>query len=132
MKKLTDSNPKIQYLSGVFDIGGCVRIETPRKGEKSCLYIWITHPNFELMEVLQSLGGYVSRKTDGQYRAKWKDLRAYQLLKLMIPHLILRKDQAKCGLEFFEVKLSKPDTYDQDEVICRLRLKLLKKSEEDI
>ena len=67
-KKLSDVslNPLIMYLSGVFDTKGCVRIEVPKKGAKPSLYIWVTSKNFELMEVLQGFGAYVSQKSDGQ------------------------------------------------------------------
>lgn len=128
--KLTDvsTNPLILYLSGIFDIGGCVKIEVPKKGAKASLYIWVTSKHFSLMEFLQSFGAYVSRKTDGQYRAKWRDKRAYDILKAMVPHLKVRKDQAVCGLEFFEEKQRDPAL--NDEVIFRGRLKLLKKDEE--
>lgn len=128
--KLTDvsTNPLILYLCGIFDIGGCVKIEVPKKGAKASLYIWVTSKHFSLMEFLQSFGAYVSRKTDGQYRAKWRDKRAYDILKAMAPHLKVRKDQAVCGLEFFESKQKDPAL--TDEVIFRGRLKLLKKDEE--
>jgi len=128
--KLSDvsTNPLILYLSGIFDIGGCVKIEVPKKGAKASLYIWVTSKHFELMEFLQSFGAYVSRKSDGQYRAKWRDKRAYDVLRGMVPHLKVRKDQALCGLEFFEEKQRDPTL--NDEVIYRMRLKLLKKDEE--
>lgn len=129
-RKLTDvsTNPLILYLSGVFDVGGCVKIEVPKKGAQASLYIWVTSKHFTLMEVLQGFGAYVSQKADGQYRAKWRDKRAYDILKGMIPHLKVRKDQALCGLEFFEAKQRDPIL--KDEVIFRGRLKLLKKDEE--
>lgn len=129
--KLSDvsTNPLIMYLSGIFDIGGCVKIEVPKKGAKASLYIWVTSKHFTLMEFLQSFGAYVSRKSDGQYRAKWRDKRAYDILKAMISHLKVRKDQALCGIEFFEAKIGDPAL--SDEVIYRMRLKLLKKEDEE-
>lgn len=129
-KKLTDVslNPLIIYLSGIFDARGCVRIEVPKKGAKPSLYIWVTSKNFGLMEVLQGLGAYVSQKADGQYRARWRDKRAYDVLKTIAQFLHIKKDQAVCGIEFFESKLKDPEI--SDETIFRLRLKLLKKEEE--
>lgn len=129
-RKLSDvsTNPLIPYLSGIFDIGGCVRIEVPKKGAKASLYIWITSKNFELMEVLQGFGAYVSQKSDGQYRAKWRDKRAYDILKSIVQFLKIRKEQAVCGMEFFEAKTQDPNL--PEEVIFRMRLKLLKKDEE--
>jgi uncharacterized protein YuzE len=132
MRKIkdTESNPLILYLSGVFDIGGCVKIEIPKKGAKASLYVWVTSKHFSLMEFLQSFGAYVSRKSDGQYRAKWRDKRAYDILKAMVAHLKVRKDQAICGLEFWEEKQRDPEL--NDEVIFRMRLRLLKNDEEVI
>lgn len=129
-KKLSDVslNPLILYLSGIFDAKGCVRIEVPKKGAKPSLYIWVTSKNFELMEILQGFGAYVSQKSDGQYRAKWRDKRAYDILKAIAQSLHIKKDQAVCGMEFFEEKMQNPEL--PDEVIFRLRLKLLKKTEE--
>jgi hypothetical protein len=129
-RKLSDVslNPLIMYLSGVFDTKGCVRIEVPKKGAKPSLYIWVTSKNFELMEVLQGFGAYVSQKSDGQYRAKWRDKRAYELLKSIAQFLHMKREQAVCGLEFWEAKVKDPDL--SEETIFRLRLKLLKKEEE--
>lgn len=129
-KKLTDvsTNPLILYLAGVFDTVGCVRIETPIKGAKPSLYIWITSKHFGLMEVLQGLGAYVSQKADGQYRAKWRDKRAYDVLKSLVSYLRIRKEQALCGIEFFEAKTHDPNL--EEEIIFRIRLRLLKKEEE--
>jgi hypothetical protein len=129
-KKLSDvsTNPLIPYLGGIFDIGGCVRIEVPKKGTKASLYVWITSKNFELMEVLQGFGAYVSQKADGQYRAKWRDKRAYDVLRSITPYLHILKEQALCGIEFFEAKQRDPEI--SEETIFRLRLKLLKKEKE--
>jgi len=130
-KKLFDvsTNPLILYLSGIFDVKGCVRIEVPKKGAKASLYIWVTSKNFGLMEIMQGFGAYVSQKADGQYRAKWRDKRAYDTLQAIIPYLHVRKDQAICGLEFFEAKQRDPAL--SEEVIFRMRLKLLKKEEDN-
>lgn len=119
---------RLSYLAGIFDAIGCVRIETPKKGERPSLYIWITSKHFELMEMFQRLGAHVGKKLDGQYRAKWRDQRAYNLLKQFLPFLTIRKEQAKCGIEFLENK--KQDPQGENDVVFKLRLKLLKRGEE--
>ena len=130
MKKGTESNPQILYISGIFDGLGCVRIETPKKGERSSLYIWITSKHFELMELLQKFGAHIGKKSDGQYRAKWRDQKAYNILRQLTPILTIRREQAKVGMEFFDYKKRNPNI-DED-VVYRLRLKLLKKAEEEV
>lgn len=122
------SNPLLLYLVGIFDGLGCVRIETPKKGEKPSLYMWITSKHFELMEMLQKFGAHIGRKADGQYRAKWRDQKAYNLLKQLFPYLTIRKDQATCGIEFYENR--KRDPEGQNDIVYRLRLRLLKREEE--
>lgn len=119
---------KILYLAGVFDSLGCVRIETPKKGELPSLYIWITSKHFALMEILQKYGAHVARKADGQYRAKWRDAKAYNLLKQIGPFLAMRKDQATCGLEFHDNR--KQDPTGENDQIYRMRLRLLKRADE--
>ena len=131
MKRVTEveHNPMIGYIAGVFDSLGCVKIETPRKAEKPSLYIWVTSKNFILMELLQNFGAYISRKSDGQYRAKWRDNNAYRLLKQILPILTVRKEQARVGTEFLDNRKNDPN--GENDVIYRMRLKLLKREEED-
>ena len=131
MKNVTEeSNPLLLYVSGLFDGCGCVKIETPKKGERAVLYAWITTKHFSAMEPLQNLGAHVSKRPDGQYRAKWRDQRAYTLLKRMLPHLRMRKEQAKCGMEFLDNK--KRDPQEDNDNVYKLRLRLLKREEEVI
>lgn len=117
------------YVAGLFDIGGCVKIEPPRKEGKSALLVWITSKNFKVIEALQAFGAYVGQKQGGQYRAKWKDKKAYVFLKAVSPYLIMRKDQANVGMEFWEEKTQSPT--EETDMVYIVRLKLLKKVEEE-
>lgn len=126
--KANEINSIISYIGGLFDVGGCVKIETPRKATKPSLYIWITSRHFQLMELLQNFGAYVGQKADGQYRAKWRNGNAYRILKQILPILIVRKEQARCGIEFTDNR--KRDPNGENDIIYQLRLKLLKKEEE--
>jgi hypothetical protein len=81
------------------------------------------------MEAMQKFGAHVGRKSDGQYRAKWKDQKAYGILKSVVQHLAIRRDQARLGMEFFESRKGQNPTGENDQ-FYRLRLKLLKREEE--
>jgi hypothetical protein len=122
-------NPLTLYLAGLFDGLGTVKIETPKKGLRPCLYAWITSPHFELMEVLQRLGAHISRRPDGNYRGRWKEKSAHRMLHSIKPHLFLKKEVVLCGIEFFENKGK--DTSGENDVVYKLRLKLLKATEEE-
>ena len=127
---MSTESPKsrIMYLAGVLDSLGCVRIESLRKGEQATLCLWITSKHFELMEIMQKFGAHVGQKSDGQYRAKWKDQRAYSILKQVVSYLTFRKAQARIGMEFFENQ--KRDPTGNNDQFYRLRLRLLKREEE--
>lgn len=124
------SNPLFLYLAGLFDGLGTVKIETPKKGMRPCLYAWITSKHFSLMEILQRLGAHISIRPDGMYRARWKENSAHKMLKAIRASLAVKKEQAICGIEFFESKEGDPD--GKEDVVYRLRLRLLKATEEEV
>ncbi len=122
-------DPLISYIAGCFDVGGCIKIETPKKSNEASLFIWITHRNFKLMELLQKKGAHIGQKSDGAYRAKWRDQYAYFMLKKLLPYLKVRKEQANIGVEFFDEK-NRNKTLTTD-AIYKLRLRLCKRKEND-
>jgi hypothetical protein len=124
------TTPLVLYLAGLFDGLGTVKIETPKKGMRPCLYAWVTSPHFELMEVLQRLGAHITRRPDGNYRARWKEGSAHRMLNSIKPHLFLKKDLALLGIEFFEQK--EKDSNGDNDVVYRLRLKLFKTTGEEL
>jgi len=117
------------YISALIDSVGVIKIEPPKKGEISSLYVWITHSDFKLMEYLQRAGAYIVDIGEGQFRAKWKDHGAYRLLQSISRFSQIKREQIKVGREFFEAKTSeqKEEKFD---IHYRLRLKLLKKTED--
>jgi hypothetical protein len=123
------TDPLLAYLSGLFDIGGCIKIETPKKSAEASLFIWVTYKNFRLMELLQKRGAHIGQKSDGAYRAKWRDRAAFVMLKKLMPYLIIRKDQAKIGVEFFDEK--QENNTPQTDTIFKLRLRLQKRRDSD-
>ncbi len=124
------SNPLLIYLAGIFDGLGTVKIETPKKGMRPCLYAWVTSKHFSIMEVLQRLGAHISIRPDKMYRARWKENSAERILKSIRPFLVVKKEQAICGIEFFAHKDGDPE--GKNDVVYRLRLRLLKAEEEEV
>lgn len=122
-------NPLILYLAGIFDGLGTVKIEIPKKGMRPCLYAWITSPHFKLMETLQRLGAHISHRSEGNFRARWKENSAYRMLQSIKGTLSIKKDIVICGIEFWENK--EKDSSGKDDIVYQLRLKLLKTIEED-
>lgn len=121
--------PELTYLAGLFDVRGCIKIETPKKAASPSLYAWITSRSFRLMEFLQTFGARVSQRPDKQYKAKWKDKGACSILKLVSPHLIVKNDQAEVGIEFYEQKTKNADL-STILLPLMLRLRLMRKQDE--
>ena len=121
---------EVAYTAGVFDIHGSIKIIVPDKNNlsDSSLYIWITSKYTELMKFLQMFDAVVNRVSGGQFRAKWKDEQAYKLLKVMLPHLIIKRDQAEVGIEFQEFKFTTNDPKDYV-LPLKTRLNLLKRDD---
>jgi hypothetical protein len=116
------------YISALMDSIGAIKIESPKKGEECCLYVWITHKDFKLMEYLQRSGAFIIHLDDKQFRAKWKDHGAYKLLKSIIPFSKMRREQVRVGIEFFEAKTSETKQ-ENFSIPFLLRLKMLKAEE---
>jgi len=117
------------YIAALIDSIGTVKIEPPKKGEISCLYVWITRNDAKLMLFLQRAGAFVIDLGEGQFRAKWRDHKAYRLIKSIMPFSKMKREQLQCGIEFMDAKAS--ETKDsQFDIPYRLRLKMLKRPEE--
>ena len=119
----------IGYLAGVFDIHGSIKIIADKDDlPKSSLYVWITSKDAKLMKFLELFEAVIGPVSGGQFRAKWKDNKACYLLKNMLPQLIIKKEQAEVGMEFYTNKTNNinPATYVMPLVT---RLKLLKKDD---
>ena len=94
---------EIGFAAGVFDIHGSIKILIPDKEDQEpSLYMKVTAKNIKLMKFFQLFDAVIGPSSGGQFRAKWKDEYAYNLLKLIYPHLIIKKDQAELGIEFWE------------------------------
>lgn len=119
----------IAYVAGVFDIHGSIKIIVDKKDLiNSSLYVWITSKDAKLMKFLELFEAVVGPVSGGQFRAKWKDQKAYYLLKNMLPQLIIKKDQAEVGIEFY---INKTNNINPAAYVMPLatRLKLLKRDD---
>ena len=127
---MNHTRSEIAYTAGVFDIHGSIKIIVPDKKNlsDSSLYVWITSKYAELMKFLQIFDATVNRVSGGQFRAKWKDEQAYRILKIMLPHLIIKRDQAEVGIEFQEFKFTTNDPKDYV-LPLKTRLNLLKRDD---
>ena len=127
MKRDTES--ATNYLAGLFDSKGAIKIETPAKGKSPSLFAWITAKDFKVIEFCnQKFGAKVGQRSDGQFRAKWKDRFAHNILSQIYNSLLTKKDQAQVGIEFFKAK-EKNELPDNEYIVYLLRLKLLKKED---
>jgi hypothetical protein len=117
------------YIAALIDSIGTIKIEPPKKGDIRCLYIWITRNDAKLMLFLQRAGAVVIDLGDGQFRAKWRDYKAYRLIQSIMPFSQMKREQLQVGLEFFEEK-SRDSREANFDIHYHLRLKLLKKTEE--
>lgn len=111
------------YVAGIFDIAGTIRIEYSKSLKKWILLVWITHDSFKLMETLQCFGAYIVKLQNGLYRAKWREKGAYNFLQLIYPFSLLKTEQINVSLEYF----SDIDHSESRAVKYQLKLRLLKK-----
>lgn len=117
------------YIAALIDSIGTLKIEPSKKGEISCLYVWITKNDVKLMLFLQRAGAFIIDLGDGQFRAKWRDHKAYRLIKSIMPFSQMKREQLQVGIEFMDAKTSETKE-NQFDIPYRLRLKMLKKTEE--
>lgn len=123
---------EIGYVAGIFDIHGSMKIIVPDNDDlnASSLYVWITSKHANLMKFLRLFDAWVGRVSCGQFRAKWKDAQAAQFLKLIFPHLVIQRDLAEVGLEFWKCKSTQVDPKEYV-LPLQVRLRLLKKDDSD-
>jgi hypothetical protein len=122
---------EIGYAAGIFDIHGSIKILIPDKEDQEpSLYMKVTAKNINLMKFLQLFDAVVGASSGGQFRAKWKDENACRFLKLLLPYLIVKKEQAELGIEFWESRIKAPQTKETANEF-KVRLSLLKRDDLD-
>lgn len=112
---------ELAYLAGLFDGEGCIQIshnkpQSGKRTEQHTLNCRVAMTNKEAVERFLILGGNVHIKKASLQNPKWKDQwcwtissnKALAFLKEIMPFLILRKEEAKCGIAFQEFRKSSP------------------------
>ena len=109
----------IRYFSGLFDGEGCIclvkqhlkRSDNPTYAIR--LVVSMTHkPIIKAMQA-QFGGLYSERRGSGMQRnsfaVMWASRKATAMLEMMLPHLILKREEAEVALDF-QRRLSRPGT----------------------
>jgi len=111
---LITSEKDIIYISGFFDGEGCISIlKQKRKDMKMPHYfleIKITNTNKDVIQYIYNVlkVGRLSKKADKRknHRTQWcwiaNSTEAVYILKLLLPYLKVKKEQAKLAIEFQE------------------------------
>lgn len=108
---MDEATTKIIYLAGIVDGEGCIRINAAKvnKGYRSKRYrlkLQITNTSAKLMIFLKELGFYIRERTAKSQLPHWKrcwvavmmDRKAAKMLTLILPYLIVKKEEALVGL----------------------------------
>ena len=110
------SEIELAYIAGIIDGEGCIGIhKCPDKRGVSrlhYLYLCTSNNNPLLHEFMQlRLGGNISKRqqqSNWNPNYKWfvRSKKAENVLRMVLPYLLLKKEQAKISIEFSEVKSS--------------------------
>lgn len=110
------SDIELAYIAGIIDGEGCVGIhKCPDKRGYSrlhYLYLCISNNNPIVIDYFQSkLGGNITkRKSHPEWNPNYKWFirsgKAEEVLSIVLPFLLIKKEQAKVGIEFSKIKSS--------------------------
>jgi hypothetical protein len=97
-----------EYLAGFFDGEGCIGITVSGKERQVKLRLILVNTDYEFLEEIQrQYGGSLSRRIQKKKLTwkpfcslEWAHMAAADLIKIMLPHLRLKKQQANLALEF--------------------------------
>jgi len=131
--KLSDF--EIGYIAGLVDGEGCIGIHkhTDNRGKSRLhyLYVVVSNNNPKCLEFLKkNFNGWIIKrrqKENWNINYKWglRSARARQLLEIIYPHLILKKEQALLGIEFdnnkIRYKLSDEEWNKRESYYLRMR-----------
>lgn len=106
LKELTELEKA--YIAGIFDGEGCIGIYS--YSYRCFIQLSVSNTNEKLIDFLFSkLTGNISKektpKKDGwKKECKWKSgyFQAYEILKILQPYLILKKEQADICIDFYK------------------------------
>ncbi len=106
-----------EYMAGLFDGEGCIQLRKsqPRKANRSItpkydlhVSIALTRSSDLLYRVRNTFGGSISEPNERN--PKWKPIviwdattrDAYMFLKFIYPYLIIKKEEAKIAIDYYE------------------------------
>lgn len=108
----------IIYISGLFDGEGSINVH--RSGDKKLwLQITITNTHYETLKWISNICGGTIRSSGGKKKYKpvfsWQasSWMAYSLLKIMLPYLKIKKEQALIAINYQELKIENPNRTDE-------------------
>lgn len=100
----------IGYIAGFFDGEGCIGIYSYRHGKyrSTGMQVKIANTNpVVLLAIQERFGGKIKTRTPKGgnlplYILSWDSAKALAVLKMLEPHLLVKKDQATLAIEFWE------------------------------
>jgi hypothetical protein len=112
MPKITDTD--LAWAAGIIDGEGCISIfkcspkSKPGSQRSYTLYVRVGNSSFPMTKKLQRLfGGGIGFRPAGRWKSKLPEYKwnvsthkAVSCLKLILPYLVAKKDQAEVGIEF--------------------------------
>ena len=110
--KSTLTNELKAYLAGIFDGEGSIHIN--KTSSPHCLKLWqrispnyslncgVTNSHFGILELFKNNfgGGIYDRKAHRVYDYRIDKIIAKNMLEILLPYLIIKKEQAKIAVEF--------------------------------
>jgi len=96
---------ELAYLAGLFDGEGCIHIAKPKttSGYSYSLTISIHQKHSETVKkVHHCFGGNFNECKNGTYTWQCQGAEAGNVLRLVLPFLIEKKEQAELGIDFLE------------------------------
>ena len=96
------------YLAGLIDGEGCIHIVTEKtpyfKRFRLRISIGMQNKNNVLNIIKSNIGGNIYRRDWGIEVLTIGEKRSYELLKELLDYLIVKKEEAKLAIEYYEFK----------------------------
>lgn len=104
------TNTEKAYLAGLFDGEGCIYITAPPLNQRDTKYQLLVHISNNYRPIIDELheryGGTIQRvvtaRKNVNFTLHFRSRKAAELLRLMLPYLRIKKEQAVLALEFQE------------------------------
>jgi hypothetical protein len=108
-----------QYLAGLFDGEGCVNFTIRGKSRQLIIRVTIVNTNEDILNMLYCKFGGMLCQSQNKKHPEWKIFRsitwrantAEEFLKIIEPYSIIKANQIKLALEYFNFKRNKDGRY---------------------